>query len=79
MRARGQRLKDIIFIRTSMLYMRTIPDKMRTDKVYISAYGSFIFINIGLHASKRGTRVVRRRVVLDVAIREGCLSVYRRP
>jgi len=36
--------------------MRTIPDKMRTDEVYPAAFGSIIFINIGLHASKRGTR-----------------------
>ena len=36
--------------------MRTIPDKMRTDEVYVVAFGFFIFINIGLHASKRGTR-----------------------
>ena len=36
--------------------MRTIPDMMRTDEVYPVAFGSFIFINIGLHASKRGTR-----------------------
>ena len=36
--------------------MRTIPGKMRTDEVYAAAFGSFIFINIGLHASKRGTR-----------------------
>ena len=36
--------------------MRTIPDRMRTDEVYVVAFGSFIFINIGLHASKRGTR-----------------------
>ena len=36
--------------------MRTIPDKMRTDEVYPAAFGSFIFINIGLHTSKRGTR-----------------------
>ena len=36
--------------------MRTIPGKMRTDEVYPVAFGSFIFINIGLHASKRGTR-----------------------
>ena len=39
-----------------MLYMRTIPDKMRTDEVYPVAFGSSIFINIGLDASKRGTR-----------------------
>ena len=39
-----------------MLYIRTIPDKMRTDEVYPVAFGSFIFINIGLHAIKRGTR-----------------------
>jgi len=46
-----------MFIRTSIPYMRTIPDKMRTDgEVYPAAFGSFIFINIGLHASKRGTR-----------------------
>ena len=50
--------------------MRAIPDKMRTDEVYPVAFGSFIFINIGLHASKKGHEVVRRRVVLDVAIRE---------
>ena len=31
--------------------MRTIPDKMRTDEVYPVAFGSLIFINIGLHAS----------------------------
>ena len=36
--------------------MRAIPGKMRTDEVYAAAFGSFIFINIGLHASKRGTR-----------------------
>ena len=36
--------------------MRTISDMMRTDEVYPVAFGSFIFINIGLHASKRGTR-----------------------
>ena len=36
--------------------MRTIPEKMRTDEVYPAAFGSFIFINIGLTASKRGTR-----------------------
>ena len=36
--------------------MRTIPDKMRTDEVYVVAFGSFIFINIGHNASKRGTR-----------------------
>ena len=36
--------------------MRTIPDKMRTDEVYPVAFGSFIFINIGHNASKRGTR-----------------------
>ena len=36
--------------------MRTIPGKMRTDEVYAAAFGSIIFINIGLHASKRGTR-----------------------
>ena len=36
--------------------MRTIPDRMRTDEVYVAAFGSFIFINSGLHASKRGTR-----------------------
>ena len=39
-----------------MLYMRTIPENMRPDEVYPAAFGSFIFINIGLHASKRGTR-----------------------
>ena len=33
-----------------------IPDEIRTDEVYVVAFGSFIFINIGLHASKRGTR-----------------------
>ena len=44
-------------IRTSMLYMRTIPDNIvRTDEVYPAAFGSFTFINIGLNASKRGTR-----------------------
>ena len=36
--------------------MRTILDKMRTDEVYPVAFGSFIFINIGHNASKRGTR-----------------------
>ena len=36
--------------------MRTIPDKMRTDEVYPAAFGSFIFVDIGLHASKRVTR-----------------------
>ena len=39
-----------------MLYMRTIPDKMPTDEVYPAAFGSFIFVNIGLHAIERGTR-----------------------
>ena len=54
-----------------MLYTRTIPDKMRTDEVYPVAFGSFMLINIGLHATlcKKGHEVVRRRV-LDVAIRE---------
>ena len=50
--------------------MRTIPENVRTDEVYPVAVGSFIFINIGLTASKRGTRQVVRRRVLDVAIRE---------
>ena len=27
--------------------MRAIPAKMRTDEVYVAAFGSFIFINIG--------------------------------
>ena len=36
--------------------MRTIPDRMRTDEVYPVAFGSFIFINIGLNAIERGTR-----------------------
>ena len=36
--------------------MRTIPDKMRTGEVYPVAFGFFIFINIGLHTIKRGTR-----------------------
>jgi hypothetical protein len=54
-----------------MLYMRTIPDKMRTDEVYVVAFGSFIFINIGLHASKRGTRSCAPAVSwMCVAIRE---------
>ena len=39
-----------------MLYMRTIPDKMRTDEVYPAAFGCFVFINIGHSANKRGTR-----------------------
>ena len=34
--------------------MRTIPDNVRTDEVYPVAFGSFIFINIGLDASQRG-------------------------
>ena len=42
--------------------MRAIPGKMRTDEVYVAAFGSIIFINIGLHASKRGYEVVCRRV-----------------
>ena len=29
---------------------------MRTDEVYPAAFGSFIFINIGLHASIKGAR-----------------------
>ena len=37
--------------------MRAIPDKMRTDEVYVAAFDSFIFINIGLNASKKGTCV----------------------
>ena len=36
--------------------MSAIPDKIRTDKVYPAAFGSFIFINIGLNAIERGTR-----------------------
>ena len=31
--------------------MRTIPGKMRTDELYVATFGSFIFINIRLHAS----------------------------
>ena len=27
--------------------MRTIPDRMRTDEVYVAAFGSFIFIILG--------------------------------
>ena len=27
--------------------MRTIPNKIRTDEVYVAAFGSFIFISIG--------------------------------
>ena len=50
--------------------MRTIPDNMRTDEVYPAAFGSFIFINIGLNASKKGHEVVRRHVLVDVAIGE---------
>ena len=33
--------------------MRAVPGKMRTDEVYVAAFGSFVFINIGLTASKR--------------------------
>ena len=53
LRARGQRLKDMnIYSHEYAVYAY----KMRTDEVYPAAFGSFIFINIGLHASKRGTR-----------------------
>ena len=47
-RARGQRLKDMnIYSHEYAVYsMRTLPDKMRTDEVYVVACGSFIFINI---------------------------------
>ena len=34
--------------------MRAIPGKMRTDEVYVAAFGSDIFINIGANASKTG-------------------------
>ena len=39
-----------------MLYIRAILGKMRTDEVYAAASESVTCINIGLHASKRGTR-----------------------
>ena len=35
-----------------MLYMRAMPEKMRTDEVYAAAFGSVTFMNIGLDASK---------------------------
>ena len=39
-----------------MLYMRTILENVRTGEGYPVAFGSFISINIGLHAIKRGSR-----------------------
>ena len=49
--------------------MRTISGNVRTDEVYPAAFGSIIFIDIGLHAIKRGTRScadTRRRSTRDV-------------
>ena len=37
-------MKIIISNRTSMLYMRMIPGKMRTDEVYVAAFDSITFI-----------------------------------
>ena len=39
-----------------MLYMCTIPGKMCTGELYITASESITFRNIGLNPSKRGTR-----------------------
>ena len=39
-----------------MLYMRTIPGNMCMGEFYITACESITFENIGLNASKRGTR-----------------------
>ena len=34
-----------------MLYMRAVPGKMRTDEVYVAAFGPITFISIGVNAS----------------------------
>ena len=36
-----------------MLYIRAIPEMMRTDEAYAAAFGSIIFINIGFTPVKR--------------------------
>ena len=60
--------------------MRTMPGKMRTDEqVYVAAFDSITFINIGVSASKRGTRwCAAARRVLDVAIRGAGVGRRRR-
>ena len=55
-----------------MLYMRAIPGKMRTDKVYVAAFDLITFINIGFNASKRGTRSA---AVQGSAAAEGLVTV----
>ena len=58
-RRAGQRLMDdmkiIISNRTSMLYMRMIPGKLRIGEVYVDVFGSITFAIIWSNASKRGT------------------------
>jgi len=48
-------MKIIISNRTSMLYMRMIPGKLRMGEVYADVYGSITFETFGVTPVRRGT------------------------